>query len=449
MTTLKHTYISEINIDEDILFQKKLSPMSFKKFYLSQSLQNSPYKLSKRKIHLTYFMRLQKNVRQLFSPSDKHIVEKKEINDLVANLIDQSNYSDLNQFMKNGLSLSPLLISSLLEKTKRNEVEIYLDPLQKKDNLYGTLAEIFFISAHVQIYCHQSLSILAKNFPQEYISPEIFNNFSDDSSTYKGIKLRDISYDKKYGIQAIHMHNHCLNPHFSMHLFFHALQRAFLYDQFEYTSIKWSIGSVLEVLLPYIKPYFSTEDKNFLSDLIQTKKDQMFKKGVSEEIQVVINNLHELIKVQFHSTDSTDSLSYKEVMLNKTKKIYGNTDIVSHNFLPLNIQNNQFLDVHTTLIDSIKNIHNKLSGNEVSLDNENIDKINKIIANTLPTTIEKYSQIDYKFRDTIKNIEGKNAHQLFEESLQNILYSMQEVEINLEQAKVNELSLINRKNRIK
>ena len=439
-------YNPSISIDEQSLFQKKIVPISFKEFYLSQSLHTSPYQLSKRKIHVSYFMRLQNNIRQLFSPSDKYIVEKKEINDLVANLIAHSNYSDLNQFMKNGLSLNPFLISSLLEKTKRNEVEVYLEPLQKKDNLYGILAEVFFISSHVQIFCHQSLSILAKNFPQEYISPEIFNNFSNDSATYKGIKLRDLNYDKNHGIQAIHMHNNCLNPHFSMRLFFHALQRAFLYEQFEYTSIKWSIGSVLQVLLPYIKPYFSPEDKQFLSDLVQTQKDQMFKKGVTEEIKVVINDLHELIKIQFHSTDS---LSYKDVMLNKTKEIYGNTDIISHNFLPLKIETVQFLDIHTTLIDSIINIHKKLSGNEVILDNDNIDKINKIIADTLPTTIEKYSQIDEHFRDTIKNIEGKNAHQLFEESLQNILYSMQEVEINLEQAKVNELSLVNRKNRIK
>ena len=146
-----------------------------------------------------------------------------------------------------------------------------------------------------------------------------------------------------------------------------------------------------------------------------------------------------------------DQVGYKENLLNKVKVIYGNqsSNSLQHRFLSLHIEENKFLTNHKILIENIKNIHKKLSGHENLLDNENIDKINKILGDTLPVTIHKYNQIDPNFRENIKNTEGKNAHQLFEESLTNILFTMKEVEFNLEQAKVNDLSLTNRKNRIK
>lgn len=215
-------------------------------------------------------------------------------------------------------------------------------------------------------------------------------------------------------------------------LFCHVLQRLFHPEKYEYTSIQWGVESVLNTLLPYVKLYLNNEDKQFLFEKVQTNRDRTFKSGASQEIQNVINNLYENLLADIQGVDKD---GYKENLMRKVRKIYGqSSDTLEQQFLPLHIEDNQFLPNHKILIDNIKNIHKKLTGSENLLDEINIDKINKI---------------DPLFRENIKNTEGKNAHQLFEESLTNILFTMKEVEFNLEQVKVNNLSLVNRKNRIK
>lgn len=183
-----------------------------------------------------------------------------------------------------------------------------------------------------------------------------------------------------------------------------------------------------------------------MKDLLKNNLDKLFKEGASDEIKDILNNLYAKV---VENIQPGDTLDYKTKMLERVRSLYNNENDSFHHFLPLHIEDNKYLPSHKELIEKIKIIHVKLSGGEEFLDNETIDKVNKISSETLPITLLKYQQIDINFRDTIKNTEGKNAHQLLEESLTNILLSMQEIEIYLEQIKVNDLSLVNRKNRIK
>lgn len=425
--------------------------LSFKTFYLSKEKPPSPYKIKDNKEFkekFKYFKKLNKKFQNLFMPKDKFLAEKKEIRDVIINLINHKNLEEINEFVMNGFAFDRDLTKLLLSKLDKYDADKQLLPIHKKQPLSGILAQVFFCSSHFQIYCHKILESLNTHFPQEVLSVNMFDGFDDYSKSYNGVRLREIAHDKDNAIQAMHIHNLCINPEFSIPLFYHALQRAFHPENYEYISVEWGIGSVLKVLFPYVKHYLSNDDKQFLFEKVQSNRDRLFKNGASQDIKNVINDFHEIVLADIQCLDQ---VGYKENLLNKVKVIYGNqsSNSLQHRFLSLHIEENKFLTNHKILIENIKNIHKKLSGHENLLDNENIDKINKILGDTLPVTIHKYNQIDPNFRENIKNTEGKNAHQLFEESLTNILFTMKEVEFNLEQAKVNDLSLTNRKNRIK
>lgn len=430
------------NSEDDLL--KKLE-FNFKSFYLSQSLDSSPYKIKELKNNLNHFILISKHIGHLFLSKDKYSSEKKEINKVVSNLIANGNYKDINDFMKNGLVLNPLLLSSLLKKITVSDIDITLFNLQKTESLHGALAELLFTSSAFQIYCHSSLSFLSENFSQEYIPPKILDDFNKNNASYKNILLRNISYDKDIAMQSINMHNICLNPKFSMHLFFHVLQRLFRPDNFAYISMEYGVGSVLKTLFPYVEPHLSLEDKKFLLDIVHKNKDKNFKNGGLHLITEISDNLIKDITFKFNDLYFS---GFKEKMLDKVKEIYSDNKINFNDLSILHIKENKFLTTHTVIIEDIKNIFQKISKEEKFLDVENINKINKLLNYTLPTVTDKYLQIDINFRENIKNIEGKNAHQLFEESLKNIKQSIQEVELILEQKKINDLSILNRKNRI-
>lgn len=454
--TAQKLNISTNVLEEEIILEKKQSSFNFKNFYLSQNLDYSPY-LKKDKDDYYFFTTLSYQLSQYVKnkvvqlvKSDKFSTQKKELNSAFSKLIENRNFQEINDFVKHGFIPTSQNHQLLVKKLDKEGGEGSLFPIQKTQPLFGILAQLLFINSHFQIHCDSILEKLQNKFPGEILSTELFSELYDSGKEYKGHRIKDLNYDKENLLAAVNMHNTCINPEFSLNLFSYALKRVFNDKMYSYCSMQWSVGSVLTTLYPYIEPYLSLEDKKFLIEKLQTQRDKVYKEGTSLEICKVIDQFSLLVG---NNNSSVDQATYKQQLIEQVQHIYGNSDqsttpIIPH-ILPLTIENNILLSEHTDLIGKIKSIHNKLTGFEQLLDNDTVNQVNKIVSETLPLTIEKYNSIDINFREKVKNIEGKNAHQLFSESLENILLIMQDVELNLEQAKVNDLSLTNRKNRIK
>lgn len=441
------------SVEEDIILQKKQASFNFKDFYLSQNLDYSPY-LKKDENNYYFFTKIShyiKNEIVLLVKTEQFSNQKKEINYVVNKLIENKNFEEMNDFCKHGFVPDNQNHILLLKKLDKEGGDGSLFPIQKKQPLFGVLAQLVFINSHFQIHCKSILEKLQSKFPGEILSPELFAQLYDSGKEYKGVKINTLHYDKSNLLCAVNMHNTCINPEFSLNLFSYALKRVFNSKNYSYISVEWSIGSVLTTLYPYVEPYLSLDDKIFISNQLKTNRDKTYKKGGALDVCQAIDKLSLL--VSYNNTLGVEQDTYKQQLLQQVQHIYGNhsqstTPFTSH-VLPLTIEHTVLLNEHSSLIDNIKSIHGKLTGFEKLLDNDTVDQVNKIVSETLPLTIEKYNNIDINFRDKVKNIEGKNAHQLFTESLDNILSIMKDVEMNLEQAKVNDLSLVNRRNRIK
>ncbi len=71
-----------------------------------------------------------------------------------------------------------------------------------------------------------------------------------------------------------------------------------------------------------------------------------------------------------------------------------------------------------------------------------------LVNNTLPNIIRKYLSIDVEYRNSLKNIEGKTPEELFSDALHNIDVKVSEIDLKMNEEKVKELSIENRKLKI-
>lgn len=458
---------SQESLEEKIL-EKKSVHFNFKNFYSAHSEDYSPYLQKNNKDKHSYFqdisLSMKMNILNIFKP-DKFAKQKKELNSVFRKLIAQENYKDMNDFLEQGFVPDINNYHLLANKVDRSTGEYALLPLIKEKPLYGVLAQFLFVNSHFQIYCNKILLKIQEHFPQEHLSADLIKQLHSSGKPYKDLPLSTLSYDKEHLVAAINMHNLCLNPKFAIPMFSHALKRIANHDKYSYISAEWSVGAVLKSLYTYVEPHLSVEDISFIKTFLKKQKDKIYKQGGNMELYNAVNDFYDTIDIayQLDASENTDSIDndkkhlldqkdYKEQLLCQVKHIYGNDNqknlSVPQHVAPLVIDQKQFLPQHTHIINKIKSIHNALAGAENLLGNDMIEQINKVVSETLPLTIEKYHSINVDFRDKIKNVEGKNAHELLEESLSNILVIMKDAEIQLEQAKVNEFSLINRKNKI-
>ena len=77
--------------------------------------------------------------------------------------------------------------------------------------------------------------------------------------------------------------------------------------------------------------------------------------------------------------------------------------------------------------------------------NSDIEKVNHLICEVLPSTIKQYKDIDLSARSSLTNIQGKTAEQLMTESLNDILETTYSIKRNLEQSKIDKFSINARK----
>lgn len=96
----------------------------------------------------------------------------------------------------------------------------------------------------------------------------------------------------------------------------------------------------------------------------------------------------------------------------------------------------------------LNNIVNKV--NKIKEQNKEIYELELklLIDKTLPKVIQKYVSIDEEYRETLKNIEGKTPKELFSDALQNIDINVSEIDLKMNEEKVKELSIENRKLKI-
>lgn len=90
-------------------------------------------------------------------------------------------------------------------------------------------------------------------------------------------------------------------------------------------------------------------------------------------------------------------------------------------------------------IENIKKNENDLYSDEYK------EEIKKLIDDRLPNVIKKYLSIDEEYRTTLKNIEGKYPSQLLLESLSSIYDRVNQINKSINENKVSNLSIDNRK----
>lgn len=440
--------------DSGMFDKKQTHTTSFKYFYISQNEDLSPFIKKKRKAKFKSFKKLSSYLKNFFHKPEQFSKEKQQINNIVVDLIQDQNYLKFNQILENGFIPSADIASMIVNKTQSSYFEEVLLTIQDKQPLHDILAQILFVSKNFAYNCYDKLLTFQEYFPEEVLHPDFFTDQTKPyNKSYKNIYINHDIGNSDYATAAIQMHNSCLNPTFSMSLFSYCLKRVLNHKKYEseinsYCEVG-TIDDCLLILYRYVKKYLTKEDKDFIFNMLYTPdKIKSMQNGTFPFCLSFLKKLaDDNIKINVPKYTEQE----KQNLLNMVPVIYKNqkNDYIHQlHFLNLTINENSLLTEHQNTIRVIKNIHTKLCNHENLLHADDIDKINKIVLETLPITIEKYEKIDPDFRESVKNIEGKNANLLFSESLHNVLVIMKDCELKLEQAKVNDLSLINRKNKV-
>jgi hypothetical protein len=147
----------------------------------------------------------------------------------------------------------------------------------------------------------------------------------------------------------------------------------------------------------------------------------------------------------FYSSDIQDSL-------NKTKEVYSddyfqkktleNLTLVSQTYkitaLPTDIQK---------IIHDIKDSYSNLLNHQTTLTDDQKFTINNIYDKRVPEVLQKYFSIDIEYRTSLTNLEGKNAENLMKESLTNFCEKLNTIIVEVNENKLQDLSVSKRYSR--
>lgn len=138
---------------------------------------------------------------------------------------------------------------------------------------------------------------------------------------------------------------------------------------------------------------------------------------------------------------SNTNLNAKSDILNKIKKI--SNDSIEKNIKNLVIQRSYSISqLDNENKEQIKNI-------ELLTEKINQKEVNEFVETRLPIILEKYLSIDKEYRTNLKNVEGFNAKELMNQSLENIIVLLTEKLENKNTDLIKDLSVENRKLRTK
>ena len=161
------------------------------------------------------------------------------------------------------------------------------------------------------------------------------------------------------------------------------------------------------------------------------------------------NTFFEEFKERFN-IENDKELVGKDFIQQKIKEIYSenNQNLQFHHSIQYNNQifsKEKLPKKFEQLVDSINALFIKIQNNENYLEDYQVDNINKLVNEIVPQSIEQYLDIDIENRQSLKNIQGKNADDLLFESLNNIKDSLQPVITLIEEKKLEKLSVSTRK----
>ena len=360
-------------------------------------------------------------------------------------LIKHYKWDDINECMDSGYVLNydekRLIKLQISRKYHNNFFNI-----ANEKKLNDILLRYAFVDLYFQRETKKTFDFLTENFPHEHFPISSINKENDDNSFCNNFKIKELGINREHVISAIHVHNSLINPLKSIPLFTCILHRAINFENYENSELEVSLIQTLSYLAKYIKPHLNNDDKLFIHQTISNKLKENFNNCNTDEN---LNRFLENFKNQFQIDSSEFSLEqHKEFVKNKIKKIYNKKqqESLHQNFIAY--EHHIFSKLPSKfdiVVQSINELFIKIKNNSHFLESHQIDNINKLVNEIVPQSIEQYFDIEPKYRDSLKNIQGKNADDLLLESLNNIKNSLEPVSVLIEEKKLEKLSISNRK----
>jgi len=178
--------------------------------------------------------------------------------------------------------------------------------------------------------------------------------------------------------------------------------------------------------------YYEPRKANYLfaemtkKELLQIINYDIGSTGVKNEYSALLNNApidYEVLNDLGFNTEDLINKAQNEIVLKKSEidiKFKQRIDNILEKVKKIKVKNNQIYEIELELL----------------------------INNTLPNIIRKYLSIDIEYRNSLKNIEGKTPEELFSDALYNIDIKVSEIDLKMNEEKVKELSIENRKLKI-
>lgn len=196
--------------------------------------------------------------------------------------------------------------------------------------------------------------------------------------------------------------------------------------------------------------YLLKDFKENLNTKLNNYKKSENGEYIIRRYKLVLTHTPELI---FKNADSKEILSLIKKLnypgiIQEDSKILNNINTVYYQDRKVDVIN-QIQNLHQlpknalVLVNSIQITYDKIKSTNFN-DIENLHKLDNLFNKFVPEVLNKYFQVDSKYRQSITSTQKKNAEELMIDSLLNIKNSFDNIYFEINQGNVNSLSATNR-----
>lgn len=388
-----------------------------------------------------------------------------KITSLISDFDKVQDFEGINKFIKCGYKLSPdnvyqIISSHYFQKNFFNEdffnPAIGLDVIiGKVDSLHAKAVNLASVDNNVKSTI-EKYSVLMNNIREtlfsEVGSAFIANKWLNILKQEDGdMKVDDYDYDYEdnyFSFDVNELSNipaflkhipHLIMPHIQIDKYLefmsewqnqkNDIQYVFTGEHYEYTSL-------INLYTEYsgIKENKnSTRSRRHSTETNYKIMEFYFKETDNLLSYILDNHFSNDIKNLLDNTKATYANTYLE------EKAIQTTQVLSTNYkvssLPKNTQDT---------IQEIQSVYTALQAHKSTFSDEQKFLVENLFDKRIPEVLQKYFSIDKDYRVNMKNLEGKNAQDLMDESLTNFKNKLTEVLDNINAAKLSDLNVTKR-----
>lgn len=361
------------------------------------------------------------NVYQIISSSffQKHFFNEEFLN--------ANNSLDMIMGKTDNPSLQAVKLSSI-DTTAKSTIEKYPD-------LIDHVREILFSEEGSHFVAQQWLGILKTadgDYNPDYYDSDIEDDKAEERYSFKVEELPNIPGFIKHI-------PHLIMPHIKIEKYLKVMSdwqeyKSNISNVFESDYYEYSSFISLYTKYAGVKENHNTHRQRRHSSEDNLKIKQFYFKETENLLNSTLENYFSNdIKNLLDTTKTTYANTYLEEKAIKTTQTLSNNYKVSS--LPKNTQ-------HT--IEEIQSIYTALQSHKAAFTEDQKFLVDNLFEKRIPEVLQKYFSIDKDYRNTMKNLDGKNAQDLMDESLGNFKNKLTEILDNINAAKLSDLNVTKR-----